>query len=79
MHISNKKEVFDWETAVIARIYTEKARKQCLRSFNSFKDREKKAFWWEEVLKKTNELSEINKMILEIEADADMSSKTAYN
>jgi hypothetical protein len=70
MRINNEKD-FDWETAIIARNETEKARDQCLKSFNSFKDREKKAFWWEGVIKKTSELNEINRLILEIEASAD--------
>lgn len=56
----------DWETAIIARNATEKARDQCLASFNNFKDRQKKAFWWDGLLKKTYELDEINRMIEEL-------------
>jgi hypothetical protein len=59
---------FDWETAIIARNETEKARNQCLISFNNFQDREKKDFWWERVLKLSAELIEINREIEEIEA-----------
>lgn len=71
MFTEYKKEVFDWETAIIARTETEKSRDQCLRSFNNFKDREKRRFWWEGLLKKTCELIEIEEIIKRLEAVVD--------
>lgn len=65
------REYFDWEIAIIARNATEKALEQSLMSFNNFRDRERKAFWWDGVLKKASELNEINRVILELEATAD--------